>query len=146
MSLRVFGLIGFIVGVWSNAQAITCYEIIDASDNTLYRASVPPFALNGTEWSTGQTRLRQQRRHLLWFDAASCPENFSSPAYASVKPAEDATDLLPARAGFNQRGGIYTRETASSGAVGAAGRVPVVVAPAGAPMGAPVGGAPGYGR
>lgn len=141
MSLRIVSLIGFIVGVWGNAQAITCYEIVDASDNTLYRAGVPPFPLNGAEWSAGQTRLRQQGRHLLWFDASSCPENYSSPAYASVKRGEDATDLLPARSGLNPRGGIYTREAASTGAVGAAGRIPVVVAPAGAPMAAPA-----YGR
>lgn len=139
---RIIGLIGLIAGVCGNAQSITCYEIVDAKDNTLYRAAVPPFPLDGSGWSTGQDRLRQQGRHLLWFDASACPEDFSSPAYASVKPAEDATDLLPARRGVTP-GGIYTRESSSSpAAVGPAGRAPVVVVPAG---GLP-GGAPGYSR
>lgn len=130
MSLRIVCLIALIAGVCGNACAITCYEIVDASDNTLYRAAVPPFPLDGSGWSEGQTRLRQQGRHLLWFDTSTCPEDFSSPAYASVKPAEDATDLLPGRRGLSA-GGIYTRETATAGPVGAAGRAPVVVVPTG---------------
>ena len=144
MSLRIVSLIGLIAGISGNAHAITCYEIVDASDNTLYRAAVPPFPLAGSEWSAGQTRLRQQGRHLLWFDSSTCPENFSSATYASAKPTEDATDLLPARRGLSPRGGIYTREAASP--VGAAGRAAGVVSPAGGPTTAPSGGAPGYGK
>jgi hypothetical protein len=144
MSLRIVVLLGLITGISGGAHAVTCYEIVDARDNTLYRAAVPPFALSGPEWSSGQTRLRQQGRHLLWFDASMCPEDFG-PAYASAKPPEDATDLLPSRRGLAS-GGIYTRETATTGAVGAAGRAPVVVVPSGAgPMTAPSG-ARGYGK
>ena len=142
MSSRIVVLLGLIAGISGTAHAVTCYEIVDARDNTLYRAAVPPFALSGPEWSNGQTRLRQQGRHLLWFDSSMCPEDFG-PAYASAKPPEDATDLLPSRRGPR---GVYTRETASTGAVGAAGRVPVVVVPAGAgPMAAPSG-ARGYSK
>ena len=56
MSLRIVGLIGLIAGVSGSAHAITCYEIVDTRDNTLYRAAFPPFPLNGPEWSNGQTR------------------------------------------------------------------------------------------
>ena len=144
MSLRIVGLIGLVAGVCGSSHAITCYEIVDTRDNTLYRAAFPPFPLSGPEWSNGQTRLRQQGRHLLWFDSSMCPEDFG-PAYASAKPPEDATDLLPARRGV-ATGGVYTRETATTGAVGAAGRAPVVVVPSGAvPVTAPSG-ARGYTR
>ena len=144
MSLRIVVLLGLVAGFSGTAHAITCYEIIDARDSTLYRAAVPPFALSGAEWTNGQTRLRQQGRHLLWFDSSLCPEDFG-PAYASAKPPEYATDLLPSRRGVAS-GGIYTRETSSTGAMGAAGRVPVVVVPSGAgPMTAPSG-ATGYTR
>ena len=144
MSLRIVGLIGLIAGGSGIAHAITCYEIVDARDNTLYRAAVAPFPLNGPEWSNGQTRLRQQGRHLLWFDSSTCPEDFG-PSYASAKPPEDAIELLPSRRGI-AAGGIYTREAATTGAVGAAGRAPVVVVPSGAgPMNAPSG-ATGYSR
>jgi len=143
MPVRIV-LFGLIAGIAGTAHAVTCYEIIDARDNTLYRAAVPPFPLSGPEWSSGQTRLRQQGRHLLWFDSGLCPEDFG-PAYASAKPTEDATDLLPARRGI-ATGGVYTRETATTGAVGAAGRAPVVVVPSGSgPMAAPSG-AKGYSR
>ena len=144
MSFRIVVLFGLIAGVSGTAHAITCYEIVDARDSTLYRAAVPPFALSGAEWTNGQTRLRQQGRHLLWFDSSLCPEDFG-PAYASAKPPEDATDLLPSRRGL-ATGGVYTRETTNAGAVGAGGRVPVVVVPSGAgPMTAPSG-ARGYGK
>jgi len=132
MSFRVVCLLGLIAGVVGNAHAFTCYEIVDSADETLYRASKPPFPLDGPEWSAAQARLRKEGRHLLWFDSQNCPENFSSAAYASVKPAESATDLLAARSARSAPG-IYTRETSNPpSAVGAAGRVPVVVVPAGA--------------
>ena len=152
MRLRIIGLIGLIAGLSGGAQAITCYEILDASDATLYRATIPPFPLAGPEWNAAETRLRQQRRHLLWFDTTSCPEDYSNPAYASVRPVEDATDLLPARRGFSAIGstGIYTRETSSPpaavGAAGRAGQLPVVVAPGGGGAMAPSGGGAGYTR
>jgi len=136
MSLRVVILLGLIAGISGSAHAVTCYEIVDARDNTLYRAAVPPFFLSGPEWNAGQARLRQQGRHLLWFDSSTCFEDYTA-AYASSKPPEDATELLPSRRA-PASGGVYTRETASTGAVGAAGRMPVVVVPAGAgPVGAP---------
>jgi hypothetical protein len=132
MSLRVVCLLGLVTGIVGHAHALTCYEIVDSSDETLYRAAVPPFPLAGPEWSATQERLRKEGRLLLWFDSQNCPENFSSPAYASVKPAESATDLLSARSA-RSAAGIYTRETSSPpAAVGAAGRAPVVVVPAGA--------------
>jgi hypothetical protein len=137
MSLRILCLLGLVAGVAGNAHAITCYEIVDSGDSTLYRAGVPPFALDGPEWSAAQARLRKEGRHLLWFDTASCPEDYSSPAYASVKPGEQATDLLPDRRGMTA-GGIYTRESASP-PTAAGARAPVVVVPAG-------GGGVGYGR
>ena len=131
MSLRVVCLLGLVAGLVGSAHAITCYEIVDNGDNTLYRATVPPFPLDGSQWSSAQDRLRKEGRHLLWFDTANCPENVSSPAYASVKPAESAADLLQARAGRSTTAGIYTRESSSSPTAAAAGGRPVVVVPAG---------------
>jgi hypothetical protein len=145
MRLRIVGLIGLLAGIAGNVHAITCYEIVDASDRTLYRAVVPPFPLEGSAWSTAQTRLRAQGRHLLWFDTNACPEDFSSPAYASTKVSEEATDLLPARRGATA-GSIYTREVSSPGNALTQGRAPVVVMPAGAPVTAPSGAAKGYTR
>jgi len=136
MSPRVLCLFALVAGAFGNAHAITCYEIVDSSDNTLYRAETPPFPLDGPAWSAGQDRLRKEGRHLLWFDAANCPENVASPAYASAKPAESAADLLPARAGRSVSG-IYTRDSGSSAPAAAGTRAPVVVVPAG---GAAVGG------
>jgi hypothetical protein len=138
MSLRVVCLVGLVAGVFGNAHAITCYEIVDSADNTLYRAETPPFPLDGREWSAGQDRLRKEGRHLLWFDTLNCPETVSGPAYASVKPTESAADLLQARGG-RSAAGIYTRES-SSGPSAVGTRAPVVVVPAGGA------GVAGYGR
>jgi hypothetical protein len=142
MSLRVAYLLGLVAGIVGNAHALTCYEIVDSGDETLYRAAVPPFPLAGPEWSAAQDRLRKEGRLLLWFDSQNCPENFSSPTYASVKAAESPTDLLAARSA--RSAGIYTRESSSPPtAVGAGGRAPVVVSPAGAAGG---GAGVGYSR
>jgi hypothetical protein len=138
MSLRVACLLVLVAGVFGNAHAITCYEIVDSADRTLYRAETPPFPLAGAEWSAGQDRLRKEGRHLLWFDTAHCPENVSSPAYASAKPPESPADLLEARTGRSAYG-IYTRES-GGGPTAAAARAPVVVVPAGGA------GVAGYGR
>ena len=131
MSLRVVCLLGLIAGVIGNAHAISCYEIVDSGDDTLYRATVPPFPLDGPEWNAAQARLRKEGRHLLWFDSQNCPENFSSPAYASAKQTESATDLLSVRSA-RTAAGIYTRESSSPAAAAGAGGRPVVVIPAGA--------------
>jgi hypothetical protein len=145
MSLRIVVLMGLIAGVAGNVDAVTCYEIVDASDVTLYRATVPPFPLEGSGWSAAQTRLRAQGRHLMWFEASACPEDFSSAAYASARPNEDANAMLSSRRGLTA-GAIYTREGASSGiAGGTSGRAPGAV-PSGTPMAAPSGGAKGYGK
>ena len=143
MRLRIVGLIGLMAGIAGNVHAITCYEIVDGSDRTLYRAVVPPFPMEGSAWSTAQTRLRAQGQHLLWFDTNACPEDFSSPAYASTKASDEPTDLLPARRGANT-GAIYTRELSSPASAGASGRAPVVVIPAGGPVTAPPAAAKGY--
>jgi hypothetical protein len=128
MSLRVVCLVGLLAGVVGSAHAITCYEIVDSGDATLYRAAVPPFPLDGSEWNAAQARLRKEGRHLLWFDTSNCPEDVSSPAYSSVK-AENASDLLQARSA-RSAGGIYTRESSSPPSAAAAGGRPVVVVPA----------------
>ena len=54
MSLRAVYLLGLIAGVVGSANAVTCYEIVDSGDNTLYRATEPPFPLAGPDWSAGQ--------------------------------------------------------------------------------------------
>jgi hypothetical protein len=137
MALRVVCLLG-LIAVVGNAHAITCYEIVDSGDETLYRATVPPFPLDGPNWSAAQDRLRKEGRHLLWFDSQNCPENFSSPAYASAKSSENATDLLSARSA-RSAAGIYTRESSSPPTAAGAGGRPVVVVPAGGAGAAGVG-------
>ena len=43
-----------------------CYEIIDSNQNVTYRASQPPFAMDGPDWRKRQDELRMKNQHLRW--------------------------------------------------------------------------------
>jgi hypothetical protein len=59
---------------WSqNAYSVYCYQIIDRDNSPIYSSTQPPFPMAGREWDDGQQRLRATGRHLLWFDAPTCP-------------------------------------------------------------------------
>jgi hypothetical protein len=56
-----------------NAYSVTCYNIVDRDNSTIYSSMQPLFSLAGQAWTDGQQRLRVAGQHLLWFDAPTCP-------------------------------------------------------------------------
>jgi hypothetical protein len=140
MNSRKLGLAGmlFLAGVAGTVHATTCYQIIDASDKTLYRASTPPFPMAGAEWNTAQSQLRARGQLLMWFDTMSCPEDFSSPLYAGDRAPRDAAAILVSRDNDTPQG-IYgdsaapgTGQTGQAAVIGVGGRGGrAVVVPAG---------------
>jgi len=146
LSLRAaiaVGSLACLAGMPGAARAITCYEIVDESDRTLYRATVPPFPMAGAQWGDEQARLRAKRQQFLWFDTASCPEEYFGPAYTASRETKDASDILSARGSETSRG-IYAGPADS--APTAAGRAPGYVAPRGGRVALPVGGSKGSGN
>ncbi len=142
-SVMTIVLLACVAGAPVAVRAVTCYEIVDDSDRTLYRATVPPFQMDGSAWNAAQTRLRAQRHYLMWFDTVNCPEDYSSPAYAATHAAKDASAILSAR-GDDVSGTVYTG--AAGNAPAAAGRAPVYVVPRGGRVALPVGGTRAYGK
>jgi hypothetical protein len=136
-SLFTVALIAGVTGASGTVHAATCYQIVDDSGKTLYRATVPPFPMDGSAWNAAESRLRTQRHYFMWFDSVHCPEDFSSPEYAGVHAAKDANAILAARDEATT-GTIYTG--AAGGAPAAAGRAPVYVVPRGGRVAMPVGG------
>src|SRR4051794_24634939 len=90
-SVVVVGLTALIAKTSGYALALTCYQIVDADDKTLYRATVPPFSLEGSAWTAAQAKMRTQRQHLMWFDASICATDYSSPLYAASAGLADTT-------------------------------------------------------
>lgn len=66
-------LLALLAGSSQNAYSVTCYQIVDRDNSSIYSSTQPPFPLAGQEWTEGQQRLRAAGRHLLWFDAPTCP-------------------------------------------------------------------------
>ena len=101
------GLFAWIALISASAQAATCYLIVDASDKTLYRSRIAPFPLAGPAWDSAQNKMRAQQNYLMWFDATTCAEDYTSPVYAGSNTSRDVTSILAARSDRNPAG-IYT--------------------------------------
>lgn len=133
----IVGLLAWVAAASQGVQAVTCYLIVDAGDRTLYRATIPPFALAGPAWDAAQTRIRAQQHYFMWFDAATCAEDHSFPLYAGSGASRDAYSILAARSEATA-GGIYTGTAAASDGPTAKGQQ-VIVGPRVRSMPAPVG-------
>jgi hypothetical protein len=88
-------LLAFAAGLPAAAQAGVCYHVVDRDDRIVYRATDPPFALSGAEFTTGQRRLAAAGQHLFWFDTTICPEEdeWRSPGPKPVARPADAIGM-----------------------------------------------------
>jgi len=148
MFLRNPGLVGMFLltaGIAGFVQATTCYQIVDVSDKTLYRASTPPFSMAGAGWSAAQTQLRARGQILIWFDTMSCPEDFSSPLYAGSRAPRDAAAILVSRDTDSPQGIFADSAAPGTGQTGQGAAIIGVGARGGRAVVAPAGRA-GYGR
>ena len=70
----------------ANAWAFNCYEVIDKDQNVTYRATNPPFGMEGDDWKKGQDNPRAKNLHLRWQEARDC-----TPQVLGVRKAEATT-------------------------------------------------------
>ena len=70
----------------ANAWAFNCYEVIDKDQNVTYRATHPPFGMDGEDWKKGQDDIRAKNLHLRWQYARDC-----SPQVLFIKKADATT-------------------------------------------------------
>ena len=76
----------------ADALAFDCYEVIDKDQNVTYRATQPPFPMDGEDWKKGQDNLRARNQHLRWQFATDCtPQIIHTPMPAG---AQKATEIV----------------------------------------------------
>ena len=69
----------------AQALAFDCYTIYDKDQNVVYRATKPPFGMDGEDWKKGQDDLRAKGQHLRWAFATDC-----SPQILGIKKTESS--------------------------------------------------------
>ena len=73
----------------THALAADCYEIIGADQNVTYRATHPPFAMDGPEWKERQDELRTRNQHLRWHFTMNCSPRIVQASNAAGLPKSE---------------------------------------------------------
>lgn len=73
----------------ANALAADCYEIIDSNQNVTFRATQPPFAMDGPEWRKHQDELRTKNQHLRWHYTINCSPTIVQASRVAGQPRSD---------------------------------------------------------
>jgi hypothetical protein len=95
------------------AAAITCYQILDRSDNVVYRGTLPPIDL-GDKGSAERQALRQRGQHLIAMEVDRCigVEYFTGAAGSATLTVDQIVGGIQMR-GLSP-GGYVTPTTAGS--------------------------------
>ncbi len=78
----------------ADAQAFTCYVVIDKDQNVVFRATRPPFGMDGDDWKKGQDDLRAKDHHLRWTFTPDCFPQVTEvrKAYATTRSGDAVFD------------------------------------------------------
>lgn len=78
-----------------DALAVECYEIIDKDQNSTFRASHPPFAMAGDEWTKQQDQLRANSLHLRWYFTTDCSPRLLASGEKATRKQPDVVVFDP---------------------------------------------------
>lgn len=78
----------------ADALAFNCYVVIDKDQNVVFRATRPPFGMDGDEWKKGQDDLRAKDQHLRWTFTPDCFPQITEvrKAYATTRTGDSVFD------------------------------------------------------
>ena len=78
----------------ADALAFNCYVVIDKDQNVVFRATRPPFGMDGEDWKKGQDDLRAKGQHLRWAMATECSPQITEirKAYATTRTGDAVFD------------------------------------------------------
>ena len=78
----------------ADALAYNCYVVIDKDQNVVYRATRPPFGMDGADWKKGQDDLRAKEQHLRWTFTTDCFPQITEvrKAYATTRTGDAVFD------------------------------------------------------
>jgi hypothetical protein len=78
----------------ADALAYNCYVVIDKDQNVVFRATRPPFGMDGEDWKKGQDDLRAKGHHLRWTFTTDCFPQITEvrKAYATTRTSDAVFD------------------------------------------------------
>lgn len=78
----------------ADALAFNCYVVIDKDQNVVFRATRPPFGMDGDDWKKGQDDLRAKGHHLRWAFTTDCFPQITEirKAYATTRSGDSVFD------------------------------------------------------
>src|SRR5262249_53568752 len=91
-------LLALLSGASQNAYSVVCYQILERDDAPIYSGTEPPFPMEGQEYNDAQHQLRATERHLLWFDAPTCPLQTGRSLSLTMRPGDTVARSRPAPA------------------------------------------------
>jgi hypothetical protein len=115
------------------AAAVTCYEILDRSDNVIYRGTIAPVDLSD-KGASEREALRQRGQHLIAMEVDRCigVEYFTGSAGSAALTVDQIVGGIQTMRGSSPGGVAPPASGASSAPVPAGARAPAA-APAPAP-------------
>ncbi|MBK8324372.1 MAG: hypothetical protein IPL06_17050 [Betaproteobacteria bacterium] len=101
----------------ADALAFNCYVVIDKDQNVVFRATRPPFGMDGDDWRKGQDDLRAKNQHLRWTFTPDCFPQITEvrKAYATTRTAEAVFDPSVVLGNTQEYMTATGRPTSSSG-------------------------------
>ena len=123
----------FPIALAGPAAAVTCYEILDRSDNVVYRGTIAPVDLSD-KGAAEREALRKRGKHLIAMDVERCigVEYFTGSAGSAALTVDQIVGGIQTMRGSSPGGITPSASGAASAPAAGAARAPAA-APAPAP-------------
>jgi hypothetical protein len=107
------------LAVAGGASALTCYSVLDRSDNLIYRDTYPPVDLSD-QGASEREGMRRRGEHLLAMETDRCPtlEFFLGNAGSANLNIDQVIAGMPARSTLSASGVGATPESGAKGTYG----------------------------
>ena len=106
------------IAIPGSAAALTCYTVLDRSDNIIYRDTYPPVDLSD-QGVPDRERMRRRGEHLIALETDRCPsiEFFTGSAGSANLQVDQVVAGLPVRSLPGSQGSNVPRATPGAGSV-----------------------------
>lgn len=119
----------FTIALGGPAAAVTCYEILDRSDNVVYRGTIAPVDLS-EKGAPEREALRQRGQHLIAMEVERClgVEYFTGSAGSAALTVDQIVGGIQTMRGSSP-GGIAPPASGATAPAAAAARAPAAAPP-----------------
>jgi hypothetical protein len=120
MRLLAILAIVFAAAAAAPAGAVTCYTLIDHSDNLLYRGTVPPVDMSDAG-AAQRDALRRHNQYLMIADVDSCEDVAAAAGTSGYRP-ETVDEIVGQMRSYLSYGGVNGSSGGGGGSAAASGR------------------------